>query len=213
VSVTGCTFSYSGDPALAVGLTEIGGSITVRGNTFTNMGLGLVDCTGSATIQENEVSVTASTGYGISLGTSASTSISDCTVNCAGGANAIQTGSMNGSVNISGCTIVGGTAALVVGGSNVTCDGNAQITGMITIADGQLHFAGNTCSGVMLIDDYVTPGLQNDPVPDNDGLSPNDVMTRMDWDGNGCCDYPPEWNMKVNGECVCDGVSGKAASW
>ena len=67
----------------------------------------------------------------------------------------------------------------------------------------------NTCSGVMLIDDYVEPGLQNDHVPANDGLLPGMVMTRMDWDGNGCCDYPPEWNVTdEHGNCiVCDGVS------
>ena len=46
------------------------------------------------------------------------------------------------------------------------------------------------------------------PGPDR-GLSPADIITRMDWDGNGCCDDPPELNLSdEHGNCPCDGVGG-----
>lgn len=211
VTVSGCTFAFSGDPALALGLTEIGGAISVTDNTLTNLGLGLVDCTGAATVDGNDITVTASTGYGISVGGSAAIDVSDCSIVCSGGASGIITGMMNGDVSVTGSTIVAPTLALLAGESDVTADDNAQVTGLISVVGGSLHFANNTCSGVQIIDDYVNPGLQNDPVADNDGVLPGMVMTRMDWDGNGCCDYPPEWNVQdEHGACiVCAGVGGK----
>ena len=45
---------------------------------------------------------------------------------------------------------------------------------------------------------------------DNDGLMPGMVYTHMDWDGNGCCDYPPEWNQQDEyGNCTVCTAQGK----
>jgi hypothetical protein len=204
VTITDCDFSFSGDPALALGLTEVSGVIGISSSTFTNLGIGLVDCQGSTSINDSQITVTASAGYGVSMGNSAAVTIQSTSINSSGaGCSGVQTADMLGDVSITGGSLVGGTLALLVGNSNVTCDSNEHLSGMISIIEGQLHISGNTCSGVFLVDDYLTPGLQNDPVADNDGLLPGEVMTRMDWDGNGCCDYPPEWNIKEDGVCAC----------
>ena len=48
----------------------------------------------------------------------------------------------------------------------------------------------------------------NDPVEDNDGLYPFACFTFVDFDGNGCCEYPPPANAQDDeGNCGCDGVS------
>lgn len=214
VNISGCDFSQTGAPSICVALYEIEGAINISDNSFSGGGLGLTDCTGSATISDNTMNITSSSSLGIGLGGSAATTISGNTMTCAsGGAGGVSAGEMNGDVTLTNNSINAATAAfaLTVAGSNVTADSNSLLSGMILIADGQLHISGNTISACQLIDDYINPGLQNDPVADNDGLLPGMVMTRMDWDGNGCCDYPPEWNATdEHGACtVCDGVAGK----
>jgi hypothetical protein len=214
VTITDCQFTQTGTPAICLALYEVGGAIDISGNSFTGGGLGLTDCPGTATIADNTMNITSASSMGIGLGGSAAVTIDGNTLTCAsGGVGGVSAGEMNGNVTITNNTINAGQAAfaITVAGSNVTADNNPMLAGMILIADGQLHIAGNTISACQLIDDYVNPGLQNDPVADNDGLLPGMVMTRMDWDGNGCCDYPPEWNVQdENGACaVCDGVGGK----
>jgi len=213
VTVTGCHFHQDGAPAVALGLTEIGGAITVGQCQFAGAGVGVVDCTGTATLDDLDLFITSTSSYGVSLGGSAAITVSGCTITCpGGGVGGIQTGAMDGAVTITGCSVDASQAAsaLVFGGTNVTCDGNELIAGLVLIADSQVQLSGNTFQGAMVIDDLETPGLLNDPVADNDGLLPGMVMTHMDWDGNGCCDYPPEWNVQdEHGNCaVCDGVPG-----
>lgn len=47
-------------------------------------------------------------------------------------------------------------------------------------------------------------GLLNDPVQDNVGLSPDAVQSPIDFDSDGCRDYPPP--QKDNeGKCIEEG--------
>ena len=152
------------------------------------------------------------------MGGCAAVTIEDCSIyGASGGIGVIQAGEMNGNVTITGCTLNGATAAHLAtfASSNVTMDDNPLLSGRIFIIESQVHMSGNTFSAGEVWDDYNSPGLQNDPVQDNDGLLPGMCYTRMDWDGNGCCDYPPEWNATDEyGACtVCQGVAGKIQVW
>lgn len=218
VNIAGGNFSHSGAPAVILGLTEIGGAITIEDATFNGAGIGLVDCTGAATLTGTDLTVTSGAAYGLSMGGCAAVTVQDCSIiGSSGGIGVIQTGEMNGDVTITGCTLNGATSATLAtfAGSNVTMDDNPLLSGSIFIIDSQVHMSGNTFSAALVMDDYADPGLQNDPVQDNDGLLPGMCYTRMDWDGNGCCDYPPEWNVIDEfGACaVCQGVGGKALIW
>ncbi len=218
VTITGGSFSHAGSPAVTLGLTEIGGAITITGVQLDGAGIGLVDCTGAAQISGAQIAVTSAAAYGLSLGGSAQVTVQDCTLSGAsGGVGVLQVGDMAGSVTVTGSTLDGAQAAAcaALGGSTVTLDDNTLITGSIFITDSQVHLAGNTFSAAMIMDDLVTPALLNDPVADNDGLLPDQVFTHMDWDGNGCCDYPPQWNVTDEfGNCtVCEGVAGKSRAW
>ena len=158
------------------------------------------------------ITVSGGAGYGISLGRCAGITVQDTDIMCYGGAVGFQAANMNGAVSITRCSIDAAAAmmACFFSGTTATVNDNSLISGQIIILASQVHMSGNTFSAAQIIDDWTSPGLQNDPVADNDGLSPYDVFTRMDWDGNGCCDYPPEMNqIDDEGNCVCDGVPGK----
>lgn len=218
VTVSRGSFTHTGSPAVILGLTEVEGTISIDQAQLTGAGIGLVDCTGTATITDTGITVTSASAYGLSLGGSSGVTVQDCTITGAsGGIGVLLVGEMNGAVNITGCTLDGSMAAVCAtfAGSTVNLDDNEQVSGAIHIVDSQVHMSGNTFSGAMVWDDYTSPGLLNDPVQDNDGLLAGMCFTRMDWDGNGCCDYPPEWNQTdENGNCtVCDGVAGKTAVW
>jgi hypothetical protein len=139
--------------------------------------------------------------------------VSGSQITCSGTSTAVQTYEMDGAVTITGCTInaSSGVSAFVFQGVTVSADDNPLIAGMVFISESSVHMSGNTFSGTIVMDDLVTsPGLVNDPVQDNDGLLPGMVYTHMDWDGNGCCDYPPEWNeTDANGACVICTAQGK----
>ena len=211
VTISGGTIANPSSAGVNLGLTEVGGTISVSGVAFTGGGIGLVDCTGAATIDGCNLNISA--GYGVSMGTCAAVTVSGSQITCSGGSNAVQTYEMDGALSITGCTIDASSAAtaFIFQGVNVAADNNSLIAGMVIISESSVHMSGNTFSGALVMDDLVnSPGLLNDPVQDNDGLLPGMVYTHMDWDGNGCCDYPPEWNeTDANGACVICTAQGK----
>jgi hypothetical protein len=147
------------------------------------------------------------------MGSCAAVTLTNSQITCTGGSNAVQTYEMNGAVTITECSVNASSAAtaFTFQGVTVAADNNSLISGMVIISESSVHMSGNTFSGAMVLDDLVTsPGLVNDPVQDNDGLLPGMVFTHMDWDGNGCCDYPPEWNVQDEyGNCVVCTAAGK----
>ncbi|MDZ7860909.1 MAG: hypothetical protein U5O15_09660 [Candidatus Krumholzibacteriota bacterium] len=143
--------------------------------------------------------VEGNTTWGVSKNMFASTTI---------GAEGV--GEMNGTVTLTGNTLNGTEASqcMVIAKGRVDADNNDVLSGNITVIEGPLHLSGNTISSCYLIDSWPEGGLMNDPVEDNDGLTPYNVITFVDFDDNGCCDYPPPSNEKdENGDCLCDGVS------
>lgn len=212
VTINGCTLSNPGSVGVILGLTDVGGAINITDTQLSGGGIGLVDCAGTATIDGATIAVTGGAGYGISLGGCAGATIMNTDISCLGGVIGFQAANMSGTVTITQCSIDAASAmtGFLFAFSTVNLDSNPLLSGQITIIASQVHMSGNTFSSAQVIDDWTSPGLQNDPVADNDGLSPDDVFTRMDWDGNGCCDYPPELNqVDEHGNCVCDGVGGK----
>jgi hypothetical protein len=109
--------------------------------------------------------------------------------------------------------VEGGSAVLRLNSNDI----NAAKLGIG--ANGYVTTHDNTFSGSEVEDDASifralgmdsSPGgLTNDPVADNSGLSPDDVATGVDFDGNGCADYPPHVNERNpdTGKCGMDGVS------
>lgn len=88
--------------------------------------------------------------------------------------------------------------------------GDGRFTGTaIYLTDSQAQISGNVFDGGEVHDDLDHPGLLNDPVLDNQGLLPTQCFTHLDWDGNGCCDYPPAWNLTdASGDCTeCEGIT------
>ena len=95
-------------------------------------------------------------------------------------------------------------AIFVDGETRLTASDNV-IAGNVEVA-ARLALSGNEFSNTSIMD--LSEGLLNDPVPNNSGLDPYKIWTRIDWDGNGCCDYPPDRNEKdENGKCRCEGVA------
>ena len=59
----------------------------------------------------------------------------------------------------------------------------------------------------MVNDATTAGGLVNDPVNSNAGLSGlGDVLSPIDFDGNGCRDYPLGCHVVSNGVCTCVGL-------
>jgi hypothetical protein len=86
---------------------------------------------------------------------------------------------------------------------------NPYISGNVSIHnDGKLRVTGNTFAGTQMFDFNRDGGLLNEPVQSNSGLNPYNIYTWIDWNGNGCADYPPE-DDQINpytGKCNRDGV-------
>lgn len=212
VTISGCSLTHSGELGVILGLTGVGGAISITDSEFQGGGIGLVDCTGAATIDGCDITIAGTTAYGVSLGQGAETTIRNTDITCNGGLLGLQAVGMNGPVTITGCHLDAAGAALgcFFGQSTVNLDDNPLVSGQIILVASQVHMSGNTFAAAQVVDDWNAPGLQNDPVADNDGLAPDDVATRRDWDGNGCCDYPPDLNVRDEyGNCPCDGVGDR----
>jgi hypothetical protein len=211
VTVDGCVISQGGGP-VAVNIAECSGAITINDNNFTGAGLGVTDCDGSISITDNTMELGSAGGGGIGLGGCASATVTGNTVNCSSASGyAFSAGEMSGTVTLTGNNLNAGqaTQCLMIASSRVYADDNPTLSGNINIVEGPVHLSGNTISSCFLLDGWPFGGLMNDPVEDNDGLDPYMVLSFIDFDGNGCCDYPPPNNaVDEHGACtVCEGVS------
>ena len=73
-----------------------------------------------------------------------------------------------------------------------------------------LRSEGNSfTSGLQILDSNLSGGFINDPVAANGGVDPEDVFSAVDFDGDGCADYPPP-QTDEEGNCIRDGVSPPA---
>lgn len=109
-------------------------------------------------------------------------------------------------------------AAIPAGSSVLRLTGNQINLATVGIGtNGYVTANGNTFSASKIADQASLSramgldsagGLTNDPVGSNSGLSPDDVSTGIDFDGNGCADYPPNLNQRDadSGKCALDGV-------
>lgn len=211
ITFEGCNITQNGG-AVALNIDQCNGSITIHDNDFTGAGFGMTECPGPLNITENRLNITAPGGNGIGLGTCGTTTVTDNTITCAAGTGmAFLNGEMTGTTTLTGnaFTASEATLCLFVGTGTTYIDNNSLLDGNITIVQGPLHISGNTISSCFLVDAWPMGGLMNDPVTDNDGLSPDDCITQVDFDGNGCCEYPPQMNqVDQYGDCIlCDGVS------
>jgi len=210
VTVRDCAFTNAAAPGAVLSLVEVNGAVTIENSQFNGGGISAVDCPGSFTIADNAVTISSGSALALSMGTCGSTSITGNSITYSGSV-AVGISEMSGSVTLTDNSIDAGSASIccLFGNSNVTLDDNSLISGTVQVILGSLHVSGNTFENARVIDPGLPPALQNDPVEDNDGLSPDDCLTHMDWDGNGCCDYPPAANqMDEQGNCACDGVAG-----
>lgn len=210
VTVQDCTLTNTGGTGIGLMLVEVNGAVSIQGNQFTGCGINLNDCPGSCTISNNNLQIAGSSAPGLGLGGDGATTITNNDISYIGPV-AVSISDMNGAVTMSENSVDASAAqaCCVLGDGNYNIDNNSLLSGMIQILTGRVHMSGNTFSNAMVLDPLLPPGLLNDPVQENDGLSPDDCLTHMDWDGNGCCDYPTEANQKdEHGNCNCDGVGG-----
>jgi hypothetical protein len=207
VIITNSYFTHESPLSPTIAILDCDGEITVQNNEITGAGLTILDSAGESTITNNQIHVTGGYSAGINLGSSATTLATGNTIEAAAGVmSAVTISGMQGTTTFTGNTVNATDAifALSVGENRVYVDNNDLIAGNIGLVAGPMHIAGNTLASGFLQD--TLGGLMNDPVVDNSGLSPYDCLTICDFDGNGCCDYPPDMNIPGEGGCPCDGV-------
>jgi hypothetical protein len=209
VIVDGCQITQDDASTAALTLMEIATPVTISNNQFHGSGVTLQEVTGAIEISDNEFDVSTFLAMGIDVGDCGPVSVSDNTITVAAGGTGFICGTTSGLIELSNNSIDGsqGIAAVSVGGGIVHVDDSPLLAGMVMVVDGLLRLTGNTCSNCMVNDMNLDGGLLVDPTQANAGLAPEQVFTHIDWDGNGCCDYPPFWNERIEGACVCDGVS------
>lgn len=208
VHISGCTFQQSSGTPLYV--LRCHGAISISGNTFSGGGMKLVECDGPATIANNTINAYNPDGPPIWLATHGTTTVSGNTIMCSGAATGIHVFEGSGMATLTRNSIQasGADFALHVANSEVHATENVPVAGNIAVASlGRLLLSGNALADASVVDSNTEGGLLVDPVESNDGLSPDKCRTYVDWDGNGCCDYPPESNVYDPLEgCVCEGV-------
>jgi hypothetical protein len=120
--------------------------------------------------------------------------VRDCTLSGQGG---IQFLSGNeGLISNTQISCPGEMALLVAEGKVIVS--NSEITGNLAIILGVLGLQNNQLSGVDIADANPTGGLINDPVPQ--GANPEKISSAVDFDGDGCADYPPP-QRDDDGQC------------
>ena len=108
-----------------------------------------------------------------------------------------------------------GPGQIQIGGDGVlTATDNAFMGTMFSIGEGgYVTLTGNTFTDAY-VNDFAFGGLLADPVPANAGLDPDgSIMTLVDFDGNGCAEYPTGFNEKDpdTGVCGADGIPPRSA--
>jgi len=164
----------------AFSLAYIKGPIRISGNNIQAR-LALLECTDTATIEDNTFSSNGGIGPDVWL---------------AGTRGLVQNNVMPNGL-------------LVASPNGYALARLNQIGGYVTVGSGALlRLEDNTLNGVQLNDDHMgSPGLIVDPVANNTGLNPDDVQTLVDFNDNACADYPPSRDEKDHeGNCNVPGV-------
>jgi len=201
VTIENCTIAAK---PLGIHLEEVQGAITIDKNTITGGGVTIGDC-GSATVKDNTINCdVANTG---ALGVWATDStITGNTITAGPGSEGFSaTSSSNVTLSNNTINAPGTFGAVDIGpDARVNADNN-KITGSVFVVFGLLGLTNNTFSNTQLLDESIGKGgLLNDPMQGgNSGLIPDNIWSPIDWDGNGCQDYPPGCNQKVDGNCKC----------
>lgn len=180
VTIENCQMSTS---LQAMSLARIAGPVTVTGNAFQFlMGMTFQDCEQVVTIDGNTFAQMGNGGPDVWL---------------VGSRGLIQNNVMPNGLLVTQPGAYGRVTANQIGG-------NISIS-----AGGLLSLQNNTLTGANVSDDlFSTGGLVNNPVTDNIGLSPEDTQSLIDFNGNGCADYPPTYDTRDgDGKCYTDGVA------
>jgi hypothetical protein len=194
---------------IAIHLEQVTGPITIQNNEYiSGGGINIFDCSGPATVQKNSISCDVPHRRGALVVSDTPTPvITDNTI------LGVQTKALDltdtGTHMLTNNRIGGVPAIDVSYNSRVHADANPMIMGEVWLSGGaRLRLTNNTFSSAGIFDDYSDPGLLNDPMLHNEGLDPNNIWTKIDWDGNGCCDYPPWRNVPgPDGKCECEGTT------
>lgn len=182
ITIENCELKSDG----GIQILNVNSPITIRNNDMEGTGINLGHVTGPVNIIGNTLNVTKSPGV----------------IAAAMGQDVIVN---NNTINASGYA----APALHAGFDATIRASENEISGRVQVGgpDALMALTGNTFSGSEVEDGNPAGGLLNDPVEDNDGLTPYDVTSLIDWDGNGCADYPPDRNEKdEDGNCGMDGI-------
>jgi len=207
VTVEDCPLLATETAGAVLAIEAVTGAVAVLNNTFRGGGVGALGCAQAVSIVGNTLEVTNDQSIACGVSECGQVTITDNVVTCGTGTSGGAVFSNPGGlVTLSGNTLAATSAALVVAMGRVNADNNPLLAGSILIGLGTLHLANNTLTlggDVGIVDPY--GGLLNDPVA-NEGFVPEACYTVVDFDGNGCCDYPPDANVIEDGRCHCDGI-------
>ncbi len=166
-------------------IDESSGPVLFENNTLDGAfaGLGIMFVPGGATVQGNALSVDTAGSH------IATVALQECPT-------LLQDNDITGTVQVTK-----GVAHVI---------GNRIVGGLAALPDSLLRIEDNTftvAGDEFCISDAAVPegALVNDPVQANGGITGENVWTAVDFDGNGCADYPPEGNEIRDGRCVRDG--------
>lgn len=208
VVVENCPLLASAAAGAVLAVEAVTGAVTIRDNSFRGGGVGVVGCAQPVDISGNTLDIANQQSIAFSAAECGTVTIAGNEVTCeAGVMGGAILSNPAGLVTVTGNSMAAASAVLVATFGRVNADSNPLLSGSILIARSTLHLAGNVLAlgdGAAIVDPY--GGLLNDPA-ENDGFDPVACFTIVDFDGNGCCDYPPDANEPdEHGQCPCLGV-------
>lgn len=222
--------NVSGAP-VGIMVQQAGDDLTIRGSRIAAgdfAGIVLLSVSGTTLIEAD--TITGTSAPAMIFTAVSDPTVRDVEVDMQGGGIAILTSATPQLLVEGGHFTVPGVSGVQVGDfSMLTIDGtNIDATSSVMIAGGELDMTnatvtgtvfvgqaaraaitGNTFSGddARIADVNMGGGLFVNPVGSNAGLAPDEVVTFVDFDGNGCADYPTPYNLKdAEGNCAVDGV-------
>jgi hypothetical protein len=219
VTIDGCDFSstvkiYEVAAPVTFINNLVSGEVQMEGDTPFGPRTGMIEH--DYLISGNTITYGLLLPTGLLVSSISSATITDNDISVSGGSILAAGGSalsIDGSRAVVERNVLSGYFALGIGPEGednenpgvVMASGNTM-TGAIGVGKNSFaSFTSNTIEGSI---SDVFGGLTSDPVGSNGGLSPDDVLTKVDFDGNGCADYPPALNQinPATGACLLEGV-------
>ena len=171
----------------------------IQANTVTTSGPGITaQDLSNVTIRQNTVSAM------IGITVSASTArLEQNTITASLALSMAQNGGPVTVVRLAdGNSLTG--AILVAAGAFLNAEGNTIVGPVTPSSGGYIRLVGNSMAG-SFVGDSLIGGLLNDPVPANSGLTGDDIGSAIDFNGNGCQDYPGDCDGPSPETC-CPGI-------